>query len=75
VIEPSGRHAYITNIYGNDVSVIDLREGVVVARIDVGAEPNGVSFSSRLPSRAASTTQTVEVPERVGDMGDMDMEH
>ena len=44
-MDPTGRHAYVTNIYGNDVSVIDLQELKVVARIPVGEAPNGVSFS------------------------------
>jgi len=45
VIEPSSRHAYITNIYGNDVAVLDLLDREVVARIQVGLKPNGISFS------------------------------
>ena len=45
VIDPSSRHAYITNIYGNDVAVLDLSEQKVVARIQVGLKPNGISFS------------------------------
>ena len=45
VIDPSSRHAYITNIYGNDVAVLDLLALEVVARIRVGAKPNGISFS------------------------------
>ena len=33
VIEPSSKHAYVTNMYGNDVAVLDLNEQEVVARI------------------------------------------
>ena len=44
VVDPSSRHAYVTNIYGDDVAVLDLREQRVVARIPVGATPNGISF-------------------------------
>lgn len=45
VIEPSSRLAYITNIYGNDVAVVDLQDLRVAARVPVGDKPNGVSFS------------------------------
>ena len=44
-IEPSGKHAYVTNIYGNNLAVIDLAERKVVATLGTGAAPNGVSFS------------------------------
>lgn len=46
VIDPTGRHAFITNLYGNDLAVLDLEELKVVARIPVGEKPNGVSFST-----------------------------
>jgi YVTN family beta-propeller protein len=46
VIDPSSRHAYITNIYSDEVAVLDLAELKVVARIPVGDKPNGISFSS-----------------------------
>lgn len=46
VVDPSSRHAYVTNLYGDDVAVIDLEELRVVARIPVGDKPNGISFSS-----------------------------
>ena len=42
---PTGQHAYVTNIFGDDVAVIDLSEMDVVARIPVGETPNGISFS------------------------------
>ena len=60
VVDPSSRHAYVTNIYGNDVAVLDLREQRVVARIPVGAKPNGISFSPlAITSRPAAT---IELP-------------
>ena len=45
MIDPSGQHAYITNIYGDDVAVLDLETLEVVATIPVGDKPNGISFS------------------------------
>jgi YVTN family beta-propeller protein len=32
VVDPESRHAYVTNIYGNDIAVIDLAAQEVVAR-------------------------------------------
>lgn len=55
VIDPSGRHAYITNTHGNDVAVLDLAELEVVARIPVGARPNGITYSAIPPSRVPAT--------------------
>ena len=46
VVDPTSLHAYVTNLYGDDVAVIDLGELRVVARIPVGDKPNGISFSS-----------------------------
>lgn len=47
VIGKDGRHAYITNLVGNDLSVIDLRQDRETARLPVGAEPNGISIWNR----------------------------
>lgn len=46
MVDPSGQHAYVTNLYGNDVAVLDLDSLTVVARVPVGEKPNGISFSS-----------------------------
>lgn len=55
VVEPSGRHAYVTNLYGNDVAVLDLDTLSVVARIPVGDKPNGISFSTVAVERQPTT--------------------
>jgi YVTN family beta-propeller protein len=63
VVDPSSRHAYVTNIYGGNVAVFDLREKRVVARIPVGSKPNGISFSPlAIASRPAGT-----IPLDLGD--------
>jgi YVTN family beta-propeller protein len=59
VIDPTSRHAYVTNIYGDDVAVLDLAERKVVARIPVGSKPNGISFSSL--ALAPQAEQTVDL--------------
>lgn len=45
VVEPSGRHAFVTDVDAGDVAVVDLATRAVVDRIAVGGRPNGVSFS------------------------------
>ena len=69
VIEPSSRHAYITNMYGNDVAVLDLKALEVVARIPVGAKPNGLSFSPVTVSDRPATK--IELPMNPGGGSEM----
>jgi len=45
VVGNDGRHAYVTNLYANTVSVIDVRSRKSVATVAVGAGPNGISVS------------------------------
>jgi YVTN family beta-propeller protein len=44
-IDREGRFAYVTNIYANTLSVLDLKDRKVVANVPVGKEPNGVSLA------------------------------
>lgn len=46
VVAPHGETAYITNLLSNDVSVINTQSNGEIARIPVGAKPNGVSLWS-----------------------------
>lgn len=77
VIDPSGKHAYITNIYGNDVAVLDIAEQKVVATIPVGEAPNGVSMSALAPAPATTPEIKLVLPgegqneEQKDDMLDM----
>lgn len=49
VVAPRGNRAYVTNLLSGDVSVIDTRRDAEIARIPVGAKPNGISlWSSKL---------------------------
>lgn len=45
VIDPEGRHAFITNTYANTVSVIDIGARKVIATVPVGKGPNGISMA------------------------------
>ena len=45
VVDPSSRHAYVTNLYADTVAVLDLDSLKVVATVPVGDTPNGISFS------------------------------
>lgn len=60
-IDPSSRYAYVTNIFGDDVAVLDLGSLEVVARVPVGDKPNGISFSS--VQVAQQPPVTVAMPE------------
>ena len=44
VVNPDGRHAFVTNTYANTVSVIDLAQRKVIATVAVGKGPNGISI-------------------------------
>ena len=63
VIDTAGTRSWVTNTYEDSVSVIDLSTSSVTATITVGSEPNGVSYSQRLPAGAPSPTVTLDVPE------------
>ena len=69
VVDPSSRHAYITNIYGDDVAVIDLKQLQVVARIPVADKPNGVSFSA-LELDTDRDSVTLDVPQTAAESND-----
>lgn len=45
VVTPDGRSAFVTNTYGNTVSVIEVAGLKVVATVPVGQSPNGVSVT------------------------------
>jgi YVTN family beta-propeller protein len=61
-IDPSSKHAYITNIYGSDVAVLDLAEQRVVATIPVDAGPNGISFAPGAPAQPPALEVTLPLP-------------
>ena len=62
VVGPSGRYAYVTNLYGNDVAVVDLPTSGVVGRVRVGEEPNGISQ----PAVQVAAANTVMLNFRLG---------
>ena len=62
VVEPSGRRAYVTNVYSGSVSVLDLVARRELAEIRTGTAPNGITFSPFEPLEAAH-------PVRVGAGG------
>ena len=81
VVEPSGRHAYVTNLNGNDVAVVDLDTLAVVATIPVGEKPNGISFSPLTVERQPTSklrlpdTPSGEPAEHSDDEGHEDGTH
>jgi YVTN family beta-propeller protein len=68
-IEPSGRQAFVTDVWAGDVAVIDLAAGRVVDRIPVGGEPNGVSFSPLVQSHARGAANMDSPLERTLPLG------
>jgi YVTN family beta-propeller protein len=70
VIDPSGQFAYISNIYGDNVAVLDIANQQVIATIPSGAGPNGISFSALPPAPAPE----LEIGLELAAMDDMDME-
>jgi len=45
VVDRDGRYAFITNIYANTVSVIEVKSLKVVKSVPVGRSPNGISVT------------------------------
>jgi len=45
VVGTDGRHAYVSNLYANTVTVIDVHTSKTVATVSVGAGPNGISVT------------------------------
>ena len=68
VIEPSGRYAYITNIYGNSVATLDLTSQQVIATIPTGTGPNGISFSPIAASPAPAAEIALAVTPTTAEM-------
>ncbi|MFI7544826.1 beta-propeller fold lactonase family protein [Actinoplanes sp. NPDC049599] len=59
VIDPTGRRAWVTNVYDSTVSVIDLPKRTTVATIKVGKQPNGISYTPRPPAPAAARMSVI----------------
>jgi YVTN family beta-propeller protein len=59
VVDPTGRRAWVTNVYDSTVSVIDLPTRATVATVKVGKQPNGISYASRPPAPAAARMSVV----------------
>jgi YVTN family beta-propeller protein len=70
VVDPSGRRAWITNVYDGTVSVIDLAARTVVATVKVGRSPNGISYSRRPPAPGAAHVALVVPQPSVSGSGE-----
>jgi YVTN family beta-propeller protein len=51
--DPSGRVAWVTNVYDDSVSTLDVRGLRVLGTTAVGAAPNGISWSPLAPVRGS----------------------
>lgn len=75
VVEPAGNYAYITNIYADNVAVLDLTTQEVIASIPVGSGPNGISFSS-VPAVVPSAQEiALEIAQASGEGDDHNAHH
>ena len=45
VVDGDGRYAFISNVYANSVSIIDVKSLNVVKNVPVGRSPNGISVA------------------------------
>jgi YVTN family beta-propeller protein len=70
VVEPSSRYAYVTNLYGDNLAVVDLAVRQVVVTVPTGASPNGVSFSSVVAIASPSSEITLPIPVHEDDTGE-----
>ncbi len=66
VIEPAGRYAYVTNLYADDVAVLDLTQLRLVATVAVGDAPNGISISPLAPATPPSPEIRLDLPQGGG---------
>ncbi|TMR89738.1 beta-propeller fold lactonase family protein [Nonomuraea basaltis] len=62
VVDPTGRRAWVTNVYDGTVSVLDLTARKAIATVRVGEEPNGVSFAARPPLAAGQVRMALPSP-------------
>jgi len=62
-IDEADKYAYITNLYGNDITIFDLTLMKVIARVAVGDTPNGISVSPLSPTTPPSPSVKLEMPE------------
>ena len=68
VVDPSGARAHVTNVWDDNVAVVNLKTLRVVAHVRVGMEPNGVSFSALAPAKPLATL--IHLPLKTGmEMG------
>lgn len=62
VLDAAAKTAWVTNMYDDTVSVIDLARSEVIGTVAVGDAPNGISFSSQSPKPASAATIPLPMP-------------
>ena len=72
VVDASGRRGYVTNIYADTVTVVDLTNDTAIATIPVGDGPNGVTWSPVAIATDAPGTIQLALE---GEGMDEEMEH
>jgi YVTN family beta-propeller protein len=74
VVEPSGRYAYVTNLYNDNLSVVDLVARQVETTVPTGISPNGVSFSPLTPTGDVKTEIVIPPIIREQDLQGQELE-
>ena len=64
--DPGGRFAFVTNMYDDNVAIVDLDKLKVVSTIKVGDMPNGISFSTSVLGAESRPDVTVTADAPVG---------
>lgn len=72
VVEPSGRYAYVTDIYADTVTIVDVVSATPAGTIAVGDGPNGISFSSARIDAGVPASLTVDLRDTDGMEGEME---
>lgn len=62
VIDNSGERAWVTDTYDDTVTVVDMQRLSVVAKVSVGRQPSGITYSPRRPTSPAATV-TLDIPQ------------
>lgn len=67
VIDPESRYAYVTNIYDDNVAVLDIAGRRVVKTIASGDGPNGISYSTLAPATPSAASIAISMPAHKDD--------
>ena len=74
VVDTTGETAWVTNLYDDTISVLDLTTNEAVATVPVGDMPNGISYSPTPPAPGPQSL-TLTVPDYAEDEPTSEHDH